>query len=430
MRTVIVIPARFNSSRLPGKPLADILGKPMVQHVYEKAVMSACADEVVVATDDARVYDTVVAFGGKAVMTSAAHQSGTDRLAEVAKQLPADFYINLQGDEPLVRLQAIRSIAEAFNEDPTLQVVTLAHSISATEAIDPNCVKLVMNSRQDALYFSRAPIPFAREGRPVSVYYKHIGIYGYSAQTLAHYTELPASTLEADEKLEQLRLLEAGIPIRVLLTKPSGPGVDTPESLELVREAMRLDCDAKFWKWWSAPKESREDPTPLSAMLEKIKLVVTDIDGVMTDGSLYYVSGGEGIKQFNVRDGLGVKLLQNAGIAVAVASGRSCPALSSRLVDLGIQTHVLANESKADSMRSLASLHKVDLSEVLYIGDDIPDLAAFKEAGVAVTVGDAPSYVKAEADLVLDAFCGRGAFRELADRLLQAKGLNPCSVYR
>ncbi len=286
-RLAIVIPARYASTRLPGKPLADILGKPMVQHVYERAMQVPGVHTVLVATDDERVNQAVQAFGGRCVMTSAAHPSGTDRLTEVMTQVKADIYINLQGDEPLVRPDDIAKLAAGMRADPALQVGTLCHLISAAEAVNPNTVKVVLATNGDALYFSRSPIPYVRDGGgDAARYLKHVGVYAYRRDMLAAYASLPQPMIEQAEKLEQLRLMAAGVRIRAFEVVPTGPGVDTPECLERVRALM-------------AGREPEPQPT-----LADIQLVITDVDGVLTDGDIYYDASGECLKRFHVRDGL------------------------------------------------------------------------------------------------------------------------------
>lgn len=238
-RVVIVIPARYGSTRLPGKPLAEILGKPMVQHVYERALLVPEAKAVIVATDDNRVMEAVLAFGGRAVMTSAKHPSGTDRLTEVMHLLDAEVYINLQCDEPLVRSEDISKLAQGMLADSSIQVGTLCHRLPASEADNPHLVKVVVSSTGDALYFSRSPIPYNRTGEPIC-YFKHVGIYAYRLAVLEVYAGLPQPMMEQAEKLEQLRLLAAGFRIRVFEVPPVGPGVDTPRCLETVRELMKV----------------------------------------------------------------------------------------------------------------------------------------------------------------------------------------------
>lgn len=237
-RCAIVIPARYQSSRLPGKPLADILGKPMVQHVYERALAVPNVDNVFVATDDARIFKAVQGFGGRCVLTSPDHPSGTDRLTEAMRHAEAEIYVNLQGDEPLVRTSDISVLVDGMRTDSAIQVGTLCHRITAREALDPNTVKVVLSAAANALYFSRAAIPYQREGGEPAQYFKHVGVYAYRRELLERYASLPRPMIERAELLEQLRLLAVGISIRVFEVGPVGPGVDTPEGLEIVRAFM------------------------------------------------------------------------------------------------------------------------------------------------------------------------------------------------
>lgn len=238
MSIIAVIPSRYASTRLPGKPLVDICGKPMVQHVYERVRRVSLFNEVLVATDDERIMNAVAAFGGAACMTSPDCPSGSDRLIEVAKSHPADVYVNVQGDEPLVEPSSIEKLARAMLEDPSLQMGTLCYPVSAEQAQNPNLVKVVRARNGNALYFSRSPIPFPRSGGIAPQYFGHLGMYAYRRDFLLNFGNLPYSPLENTEKLEQLRVLQAGIAIRVLEVEAMGPGVDTPEDLEEVRRIL------------------------------------------------------------------------------------------------------------------------------------------------------------------------------------------------
>ena len=238
MSIIAVIPARYSSTRLPGKPLADICGKPMVQHVYERVARVDILNKVIVATDDERILHAVESFGGKACMTNPDCASGSDRLIEVAHTHPSDIYLNVQGDEPLLESSAVEKLAQAMLTDTALQMATLCCHISEEQAKDPNLVKVVRAHNGNALYFSRSPIPYPRKGGIPAAYWGHLGIYAYRRDLLMRFGSLPFSQLEHTEKLEQLRVLEAGISIRVLETVASGPGVDTPEDLELVRKLI------------------------------------------------------------------------------------------------------------------------------------------------------------------------------------------------
>lgn len=410
IKVVAVIPARYGSSRLPGKPLADLLGKPMIQHVHERVQKVPGIDEIVVATDDPRIVSAVQAFGGRALLTDPNHPSGTDRLVEVMTQVPADLYLNVQGDEPLVDPDHLQKLIETMLSDDAADVGTLCHPISDREAENPNAVKCVLDHQGMALYFSRSRIPFPREAGQCG-YKKHVGVYAYRAGILARYGTLPASPLERAELLEQLRLLQAGARIRVVEVPHAAPGVDTPECLERVRKLLA--------------GEPAEATTP---DLAAVKLVITDVDGVLTDGGIWYDASGECLKRFHVRDGLGIKMLQACGIEVAVVSGRDSATLRKRVSDLGIALFDFAVKDKAATCRRLMEQAGVTPAQTLVLGDDTIDLPAFAACGISVAVADAPDYVRQVATLTLDKPGGHGAFRELSDRLLTAQGQT--DVYR
>ena len=234
MRVLCVIPARYDSTRLPGKPLADIAGKPMIQRVYERAATAKMPELVVVATDDARVLAAMESFGGKALMTAKDHPTGTDRLAEVAGVYDNyDVIINVQGDEPLIAPEIIDALAVAFTEEPELKMATVMTEIEDAEKNNPNNVKVVTDKNGYALYFSRSLIPYPRTAGVVPVY-KHIGIYAYRRDFLLEYAKMQPTPLEQSESLEQLRALENGYRIKVIKTDCKFVGVDTPEDLARV----------------------------------------------------------------------------------------------------------------------------------------------------------------------------------------------------
>jgi 3-deoxy-manno-octulosonate cytidylyltransferase (CMP-KDO synthetase) len=238
---VAVIPARYASTRLPGKPLADIDGRPMIEHVYRRAAQASGVDAVVVATDDRRVADAVERFGGLARMTSTDHKTGMDRIAEVAAELRAEIIVNVQGDEPLVEPSAITAMVDALLSDPALEMSTLSTPIRREDDyLSPHVVKVVVDATGDALYFSRAPVPYHRDGPPEGGHYayKHLGLYAYRRDFLLRLAALPQTTLERAEALEQLRALEHGFRIRAVETEYDSVGVDTPEDLEHVRSAF------------------------------------------------------------------------------------------------------------------------------------------------------------------------------------------------
>jgi len=232
-----IIPARYASSRFPGKPLVDIAGKSMIQRVYEQAKKCVDLSEVIVATDDTRIYDHVLNFGGVAVMTAGTHQSGTDRCAEVALQHPQyNVIINIQGDEPYIDPEQISKLAACFNNTET-QIATLVKKVkSIDELLNPNSPKVVINKLSEAVYFSRSPLPHIRGQEQENwldyyTYFKHIGIYGYRADILQQITKLPVSPLEKAESLEQLRWIENGYRIKIAETELETYSVDTPGDL-------------------------------------------------------------------------------------------------------------------------------------------------------------------------------------------------------
>lgn len=245
MKTVIVIPARYKSSRLPGKPLLKQTGKYLVQHVYERACQSRRAAAVLVATDDPRIVAAVKGFGGRAVLTRRDHPSGTDRVAEVARGLDADVVVNLQGDEPLIDPTALDLLPDLLARDADALVATLATPILSTEQWhNPNCVKVVCDAQGGALYFTRSPIPFVREGRPdfhadPPRFLQHLGLYAYRRDFLLRLASLPPAPLEQLEKLEQLRVLAHGCRINVGLVRHASAAVDTREDYESFVESYR-----------------------------------------------------------------------------------------------------------------------------------------------------------------------------------------------
>ncbi len=237
MKIIGVIPARYGSTRMPAKVLALIQGRPMIEHVYRQAKKCRLLDEVFIACDDQRVMDAALGFGARAVMTSPDHASGTDRIAEASANIPAEIIINIQGDEPLVHPDMIDALARGIKEDDGCFMATVARRITDEEDVgNPNVVKVVLNQRGDALYFSRSAIPFNRDNADVSQlsYYKHFGIYAYRKSFLLSLKDFPPSLLEQTEKLEQLRVLEAGYDIKVLITEHDTISVDTREDLTRV----------------------------------------------------------------------------------------------------------------------------------------------------------------------------------------------------
>jgi 3-deoxy-manno-octulosonate cytidylyltransferase (CMP-KDO synthetase) len=235
-----VIPARYASTRFPGKPLIDIGGKSMIQRVYEQCKKTSVLSDVIVATDDDRIAEHVLSFGGKVIMTADTHQSGTDRCAEVISTYKGkcDAVINIQGDEPFIDPKQIELLASAFNEEST-QIVTLIKKIKSEEEVrNPNVVKAIANKNNQAIYFSRSPIPYRRNPGVDITYFKHVGIYGYRKQVLAEITQLPMGKLEQAESLEQLRWVENGYSIVLKETDLETIAIDTPDDLDKVLKML------------------------------------------------------------------------------------------------------------------------------------------------------------------------------------------------
>jgi len=239
-----IIPARYSSTRFEAKVLADILGKPMIQHVWERAKQSLLLDDLIIACDEELVAKVAREFGAKVILTAKGHISGTDRIAEVVNPLDVKVVINIQGDEPLIHPTMIDNIAASILEDESIYMATVMKKIEEPELInDPNVVKVVVDKNNFALYFSRGPIPFCAQNSEVKspIYYKHIGLYGYTKDFLFTYKNLAVSHLEKIEKLEQLRVLAEGYKIKVIETKYDTIGVDTAEDLEKVKEYLKRE---------------------------------------------------------------------------------------------------------------------------------------------------------------------------------------------
>lgn len=239
MDVIGVIPARYGSTRFEGKVLADLHGKPMLQWVWEAAKKAKILDEVIIACDDPRIEEAVKSFGANVVLTSKEHLSGTDRMTEVVNPLEVKVVVNIQADEPLLEPVMIENVARPLLDDASLNIATLMKRIDDPQEItDPNVVKVLVDKNGLALYFSRAAIPYQRDKIDSATYYKHIGLYAYTKDFLFIFKNLPESNLERIEKLEQLRVLEAGFRIKVIETKISTIGVDTPLDLERVKKVI------------------------------------------------------------------------------------------------------------------------------------------------------------------------------------------------
>lgn len=245
-KTAIIIPARYGSSRLEGKPLLKVCEKPVIQWVYEKALQAKLADMIIVATDDERIFNAVKAFGGEVEMTSVNHKCGSDRIREVAERHPEIAYIvNLQGDEPLIKPESIDAVARNVQEDDKADISTLIRVLTDEEEINnPNLVKCVVDNNGYALYFSRSKIPYERN-KNVATFYGHLGIYGYKRDALMKMTSLPQTPLEKTESLEQLRAIENGMKIKTSVVDFVPVGIDTAEDLEKFKQIVAQKLQTK-----------------------------------------------------------------------------------------------------------------------------------------------------------------------------------------
>jgi 3-deoxy-manno-octulosonate cytidylyltransferase (CMP-KDO synthetase) len=237
-KVVGIIPARWNSTRFPGKSLHRIAGKPLIQYVWERCIEAGCFDQMIIATDDMRIAKASFNFGAEVAITSPDHPSGTDRIAEVATKLKkASIIFNIQGDEPTIDTGLLQRVVRKLSKSRRMAMSTAATPISPEEARNEHNVKVILDSKNDALYFSRSLIPFPRGKVPIT-YYKHLGIYGYRRKALLDFVKMPASSLERAEQLEQLRALENGVKIRVVVSETAAIGVDTPEDAREVEQLL------------------------------------------------------------------------------------------------------------------------------------------------------------------------------------------------
>jgi 3-deoxy-manno-octulosonate cytidylyltransferase (CMP-KDO synthetase) len=237
-KVVGIIPARWGSTRFPGKPLHGVAGKPLIRHVWERCVEAGCFDQIIIATDDMRIAEAGFDFGAEIAVTAADHPSGTDRVAEVAKKLKkASIILNIQGDEPLIDPGLLQRLTRKLEDSPQIQIVTAATPLPPEDCSSEHIVKVVFDCKGDALYFSRSCIPFLRESGEISIY-RHLGIYGYRRKALLDFVKLPPGSLEQSERLEQLRALENGMKIRVIVSETSSPGVDTLEDATQVERVI------------------------------------------------------------------------------------------------------------------------------------------------------------------------------------------------
>ena len=384
----IVIPARMGSTRLPGKPLKVIAGKPLVYWVIKAALKVKKISKLILASDHAEILKVASELGVESILTSTVHKSGTERLLEVAKKVNSDFFINLQGDEPLIEPADIEYLIENLTKS-NFDIVTLAHKIGLEDAKDPSKVKVITNYKNEAIYFSRNTIPYG-----ATTFKQHIGIYGFTKKSLKLIENFSETNLEKLESLEQLRWLENNLKIGVFNSQFKSIGVDTIQDLKRVERIL---------------------------MLRKLKILFSDVDGILTDGKIWYGNNGEELKGFHSRDGLAIKLLMKNGIQFALISARDSKPLRKRANDLGINYCIFGQEDKVEGCKEVLSELNIDRSNAAYIGDDNIDIPAMDFCGISFTVSDAVKPVLAKANIVLKSKGGEGAIREVADMIFSVK---------
>jgi len=388
-----VIPARYASERFPAKPLALIDGVPMVVRVLRNLRSAASVSDVIVATDDDRIASVVEEAGGHAVMTDPALPSGSDRVWAAVAERPADVVVNVQGDEPLVPGAMVDAIVQGLLADARFDIATPVVAVSRAEAASPDVVTVARDADGTAHYFSRSTIPSGAD--PV---WRHLGLYAYRKDAMARFVQAAPTELERTEKLEQLRALSLGLRIAAIEVTGATHAVDRPDDVAVVERVLR-----------------GEPPTTIRA-------VVLDVDGVLTDGRIQYPGDGDQLLSFDVKDGFGIAALLRAGVQVAFLSARDSAALRRRAAELGV-AHVRAGvPDKAAALVELVADLGVRLAEVCVVGDDDPDVPLMELAGMSAAPADAAPAARSAARIVLANAGGRGAVRELADRLLATQG--------
>lgn len=394
-RAVAVIPARYGSTRFPGKPLVPIAGVPMVVRVLRNARQARAIDRVIVATDDERIAEAVQADGGEVVMTPSDLPSGTDRVWAAAAGLDVGIVVNAQADEPLLPGSVLDALVDRLRAEPAADVATPVIRWPRAEVLSSDVVTVAKDDTGRAWYFSRSVIPWAAD--PV---WRHIGVYAYRTAALERFVSSPPAALELSERLEQLRALSLGLHIVAVEVEAPSLAVDRPEDVAAVERALS------------------GDGPPTGDLPGTVRLVVLDVDGVLTDGRINYSAGGEQILSFDVKDGYGIAALVRAGVQVAVLSARDSPALRQRAAELGIKAVRAGVADKPAELRALAAGLAVPLHDVCYVGDDDPDLVPMAMVGLSAAPSDASPAVRAAASVVLSRPGGRGAVRELVDLLL------------
>ena len=380
----IVIPARIDSKRLPQKPLLDIAGKSLINWVIEVALKVNFKTEIIVVTDDIRIKEVAEKSGAKSIITSKDIKNGTERILEILDQIDSEFVINLQGDEPLVDPNDLNYLFEKIKSNDS-DIVSLCHEIDDFEANDPSNVKVVFDNNSNALYFSRSKIPYGAKS-----FFCHKGIYAFKRASMEKIKKLKVSKLEDFENLEQLRWLENNISINMLITKYKSIGVDTLDDLLKAENAI---------------------------LANKIKGLICDIDGTLTNGLLWYGDKGEELKSFNVKDGWTIKKLLSKGFKIGFLSGRDSFPLRARVKDLGVEFIKFNQSDKKKGCIELLNEMKLKSSEVAYIGDDQSDIPCCSIIPFSFAVNDSHKDLKEITRFCLNKNGGEAVITEFIEKL-------------
>lgn len=380
----IVIPARMESKRLPQKPLLDIAGKSLISWVIDVALKVNFKSEIIVATDDIRIKEEAEKSGIKSIITSKDIKNGTERILEILDQVDSEYIINLQGDEPLVHPNDLNHLFEKIKSNDS-DIVSICHEIDDLEANEPSNVKVVFDSNFYALYFSRSKIPYGAKS-----FFCHKGIYAFKRASMEKIKNLKVSKLEDIENLEQLRWLDNNISIKMLITNYKSIGVDTPDDLLRAENAI---------------------------LAKKIKGLICDIDGTLTNGLLWYGDKGEELKSFNVKDGLAIRKLLSKGFKIGFLSGRDSLPLRARVKDLGVEFIRFNQANKKKGCIELLNEMKLKSSDVAYIGDDESDIPCCSIIPFSFAVKNSHNDLKAISRFCLNKNGGDGVITEFIEKL-------------
>ena len=380
----IVIPARMGSKRLENKPLKYIAGKPLIKWVIEAAQNVNFNPLVIVATEDKIIKDYVESLGIECYVSDKNHRNGTERLLEIFEDINVSYYINLQSDEPLIDPCDLNHLYEKIKSN-NFELVSICHEVDAIEAEKPSNVKVVLDNNQNAIYFSRAKIPYGGIS-----FYCHNGIYAFKKDTLQKIKKIDKGYLYDIEDLEQLKWLENNILINMIITKNKSVGVDTP--IDLYEAENRL-------------------------LANKIKGLICDIDGTLTNGLLWYGEKGEQFKSFNVKDGLSIKKLLSQGFKVGFLSGRDSKPLRVRAKELGVKFIQLNQSDKKKGCIEIIKKMNLDPSNIAYVGDDETDIPCCSMIPFSFSVNGSNKDLKRISRFQLKSKGGEGVISEIVEKI-------------